>query len=340
ATRDAAYPAPGEYFYPPLGLWLFRPLAAIPMPVLSLVWLALKLLAIAGLTRICHRHFERLNPRAAIVLYFVFAYSGALYRDLAAGNIAIFEQLGLWGAFVLLLRGRPLAFGVAIALIAQLKISPLFFLGLLLVDGPRPRWKELGLSLLVFAAVFASNFALAPALARSFVARLASGGGNLAEWGAFNPSSLALLANFSAILDRKGLPVQPWADELLWAIFAGTALAITSFVVVRARRRRPDLDVREVIYAACLLLCVIAPRMKDYTYTLALIPSLALLRRSLTRRKWPLEGFAVLASVGPTYVPVLKWLSRLYPYLPLFAAGLLLALHLRELSRPQPAPKR
>ena len=205
--RETVFPAPGmEFFYPPVTLYFFQPLTALQFGTAYLLWFGLKLLALMLLLLIWHRTFEPLNPRYPMVLFFLLAYSGTLYLDLVAGNIAIFEQLVLWLGFSFLLRRRYLLFGFCIALVAQFKLQPIVFLGLLFVVEARPRWLELGISLAGFLALFSLNFLLQPVLMQSFIARISAGGGNLDERGAINPSMLAFIRDGISILSKRITP--------------------------------------------------------------------------------------------------------------------------------------
>lgn len=175
--RKKVFPAPGmEFFYPPISLYLFKPLAALQFETAYYLWFGVKFLALLLLLLIWHRAFEPLNPGYPMVLFFLFAYSGSLYRDLVTGNIALFEQLGLWIGFWFFLQRRYLLFGICIAIVAQLKMLPIAFLGLLFLIDVRQRWFKLGISLATFLVLFSLNFLLKPALMKSFIVRLSSGG--------------------------------------------------------------------------------------------------------------------------------------------------------------------
>jgi len=338
--REAVFPATGmEFFYPPVCLYLFQPLAALPFGTAYLLWFVLKLLALMLLLLIWHRTFEPLNPRFPMVLFFLLAYSGTLYRDLAAGNITIFEQLVIWLGFTSLLRRRYLLFGFCIALLAQFKLQPIVFLGLLFVVEARPRWLELGISLAGFLGLFSLNFLLQPVLMQSFIARLSAGGGNLDERGAINPSMLAFIRDGISIVSKRIHQLPLHVDTLVYIVAVLGVLTLCLHVFRIHRKKNTEPDLKSLIYVAILVFCVIAPRMKDYSYVLCLLPTLSILRRQKNDLV-PIWAVFVLAPSVSSYVPfpffdhfsVLS--SCFYSYLPLLAAGTMLLLYLDEFRKP------
>lgn len=337
--REKVFPAPEmEFFYPPATLHLFRPLASLPYEVASLLWLGFKLSALALLLLVWHRKFEPLNPRFPMVLFFLLAFSSALYRDLTTGNITIPEQLVLWLGFSFLLDRRYLAFALCVAIAAQFKLQPVVFLGLLLFVDGRPRWLEAGAGLAGFLGLFSLNFLLEPGLTRSFLSRISTMEGNLDERGPFNPSLLAFVQD-GIDLAFKGLHgLVPHVDRMIYAAAVLGVAALCCHRLRADREGRPAPDAKTLVYVACLAFCVVVPRMKDYAYVICLIPALAILRRQKELLA-PVAAFLVLAPSLSSYVlfPMIgrfDAFSRfLYAYLPLLAAGAMLWLYLEELRR-------
>jgi hypothetical protein len=339
SQREAVFPAPFmEYFYPPVSLYLFHPLTALQFGTAYHLWFGLKLLALLLLLLIWHRTFEPLNPRYPMVLFFLLAYSGTLYLDLVSGNIALFEQLVIWLGFAFLLRRRYLPFGICIALAAQFKLQPLFFLGLLFVVEARPRWLELGISLAGFLGLFSLNFLLQPALMQSFVARIAAGGGNLDERGVINPSMLAFIRDGVDILSKSIRQLPLHAGSLIYILVVLGVLTLCLHVFRIHRKKNTEPDLRNLIYISILVFCTIAPRMKDYSYVLCLLPTLSILRRRKDALVPIWAAFLFAPSVS-SYVPLpvfgkISVLAKyIYSYLPLLAAGMMLGLSLDEFRR-------
>ena len=91
------------------------------------------------------------------VFFFTFAFGSALLVDFTSGNIAVFEQFLLWLAFAALLARRPWMFALLVVLVAQFKLTPIFFLGLLLVIDERPQWKPFVGGTALFATLVGAN---------------------------------------------------------------------------------------------------------------------------------------------------------------------------------------
>jgi hypothetical protein len=336
AQREAVFPGPGswwQFFYPPLTLSLFTALTALPYGMACLLWLGLKLSALVLLFVIWHKGFEPLNPRYPLVLFFLLGYAGTIYQDVRAGNIVIFEQLGLWLGFLFLIGKRYLLFGLCIAVISQFKLQPIVFLGLLLIIEERPRWFEFGISLAFFVALLSLGFLLYPALISSFIGHIAAGGGNLFER-AGNPSLLALIQSVTDIVP-KTYQLPKFVDIVVYIVAVFGVLSTFLYFFVAYRKKHPNYDLRILVYAACFVYTVTAARMRDYSYIICLLPTLAMLRRRKDELELvPIAAVLVFAAPIAPGFPFVGTLSKyFYAYLPLLAAGMMLWLHLDEFRK-------
>jgi hypothetical protein len=233
--------------------------------------------------------------------------------------VSLFEQCGLWFGFAALLERRYALFCACVILVAQFKLTPIFFALLLLVAPARPQWKWFTVCCAGFAAVFSLNFVLQPALLHDFLNVAPA----LDERGTLAPGTLAFIRD---VFDLFGAHFsdRTRADE---ASFLITALAVGGFSVLaiaRHRRNVPEPNAKAIIYFACLAYVLMIPRMKAYSFILLLIPTLYLLR-ALPRRTLVPAVVATLAGMvmfphGTSLFPF-RLLSQLfYAYLPLVAA--------------------
>lgn len=318
------YPQGLSYLYPPIVLYVFQPLSELPYPEARLVWLAIKLFALACLIRLWHRHFEHLNASWPMVLFLALGFNAALLRDITAGNISIFEELGIWFGFALLVRGRPFSAGLILAITAQFKLMPVVLLGLLLFVGPPPRWKPFAVSLGAFAALFALNFLFLPEMMRHYIESFGYLNSNLDERGELNPSSLALIRDLVDKAARLGLPLTRSVADVVYLSYVGLFGLLVLWIVRTYDSVLNAKDPRWLIYCGCVLYVLTMPRVKDYSYIILLIPSLFVIRQILTGTLRPtllLPLVAVLIFTPPTfdYVPVLgsvvPWLQSYQPWL-------------------------
>jgi hypothetical protein len=327
-----------SFYHPPIMLYVYRPFTALSMPVASTVWWALKIVALAALLSIWNAHFLRLRLTAATVLFFILAYGGAIYGDLVAGNVSIFEELLLWCGFACLLRGRYALFAVCVALAAQAKLTPIFFAVLLITVCPRPQWGWFTATLAGFAAVFSLNQWLQPALFRNFWVVSAL----LDERGVDCPSLLALIRD---VFDRALGPSFTNAsrlDELLFLGGVAVVSAISGYVLVRYRSGVSVVDERLLICFSCFVFTLISPRFKVYTYILLLVPTLYFLRLVDWRPRMSLVALVIAVLVlfpqGSSLLPI-RFAFRLFnDYLPLFSAAAVWAGYLAVLDSSSAPP--
>ncbi len=318
------------FLYPPLTLHLFRPFAALPLRTAQEVWLWLKLSALALLAWTWLRGFVRLDGRVPPLLFLVLGFGSTLLVDLASGNVSVFEQLLLWAGLLALAGGRTWTFALCVALAAQLKLTPVAFLGLLLFVDRRPRWAEMAGGAAVFAGVLGVNALVYPALWRGFVRNVTT----VEEHGTVNASTLGLLRDLAGHLGRAGLPLPGWVPVAGFALAAAGVAAVTARRLLALRSEDPGHDARVAgILAYCAAFALVAPRMKLYSFLFLLPVAWWVLARHRWRPLLPLVG--VLALVPSPILrlpdPAPLFARTFYAYLPLLAAWGVWALYLRPL---------
>jgi hypothetical protein len=306
-----------SFYHPPLTLFLYGLFARLPFPVAYELWFTLKLAALAGLFVIWSRHFLKLEYGWRTTLFFILAYNGTIYADLSSGNVSIFEQLGLWMGFVALLKRRYAQFCVCLILVAQIKLTPIFFACLLLLAPPRPEWKWFAACIAGFVGLALSNYLLEPELMRDFW-RVAP---SLDERGTLAPGTLACIRDVFDQVGGAAYSDQTRADELIYLVVAAGVVVASFVVVMKYRRVTAAPDPKSIVYFACLVYALAAPRMRVYSHILVLMPTLHLLRVLPRRNLVPAIPALLLAlvvlPVGDSLLPF-RALSRFfYEYLPL-----------------------
>jgi len=313
-------PIPGQpeylhFVYPPLPAALFAPLATLNQSAAKVVWLVLKLLALWGTVRIWRRALGVERIAVPSLFFFTFAFGSAVLVDVTAGNIAIFEQFVLWLAFTALLARRPWLFMLGVVLVAQLKLTPIFFLGLLLVDDERPRWAPFLAGAALFAALTGANALLLPGQTQEFLASVSS----LGERGWGDPSTLGVMQD---LVDQlRGLRV-PLPEATAYALYLAAVIALMVRTVRwwRDQRAAGTLDRTVLVLVTLTLYALVMPRMKDYSYV-ALLPAAWYV---LSGPQAVTASVAILAVLVPRPLPQLKlWLPMVpqpYVYAPLLGA--------------------
>lgn len=320
SDASLGYPPNLAFLYPPLSLYVLEPLSFLPYRAAHLIWFVLKIAALYALVRIWHVHFERLSPMWPTVLFLAFAFNATILRDLKAGNLSIFEQLGIWFAFSLLLRDRAYSAGLILAAVAQFKLVPIVLLGLWLFIGPRPRWKPFALSLGVFVALLSLNFLLQPDMTRQFIDLLMSPSHpNLDERGDINPSSLAFARDIVDMIGRMGVPIGKSAANMAYAACVAL-LALGALWLVWKRPAAIERDPRWLIYLGCVLYTLTMPRMKAYSHIIMLIPSLYVVREIMVGKLQQASLFPLIAVIMLPHIQLsntggLDWLPAYVPLL-------------------------
>lgn len=332
-------PIPGQpeylhFVYPPLVASAFAPLAVLNVGAAKVLWLALKIAAFAATLQLWRRRIPAEQSAVPPLFYLTFAFGSAALVDFTAGNIAIFEQFLLWLAFAALLSRRWWIFAALVVVAAQAKLTPVFFLGLLLVIDERPRWTPFLAGSFVFATAVGANAVLFPGQTREFLASVSA----LGERGWGDPSMLGLMEDLVDQLRGLRLPIPTATATLLYLAAAGAVLGLT-VRWWRARRAITRHDPILIVLVTITVYALVMPRMKDYSYV-ALLPAGWYV---LTRRRQLTASLAMLAVLVPRPLPQLKlWLPlvpQVYTYAPLLAAFVLWSMMTEKPPAPAAAPR-
>ena len=264
-----AIPGQPEYLhfvYPPLLAAVFAPMSVLNVSATKVFWLALKLVAFWGTVRLWQRSIASRQIDVPPIFFFTFAFGSAVLVDFTSGNIAIFEQCLLWIGFAALLARRRWVFILTVVLAAQFKMTPIFYLGLLLVIEDRPLWKPFIAGTALFAALVGANALLLPEQSREFLAGVSS----LNERGWGDPSTLGVMQDLVDQLRGLRLPI-PFATA--YALYLAAVAAVFYHTVRwwRAARARGSVSGVLVVLVSLTVYALVMPRMKDYSYV-ALLP--------------------------------------------------------------------
>jgi hypothetical protein len=317
-----------HFVYPPLVAALFAPLSVLNVAAMKVLWLVLKLAAFVATVRLWRKRIGVEQDAVPALFYFTFAFGSAVLVDVTSGNIAIFEQLLLWLGFAALLSRRWWTFATLVVVAAQAKLTPVFFLGLLLVIDERPRWSPFIGGSLLFVLGLGANALLLPGQTREFLASITA----LGERGWGDPSTLGVMEDLVDQLRGLRLPLPAVTAHLLYLAAVATVFWLT-VRWWRARRAAGTSDPLLVVLVTLAVYALVMPRMKDYSYV-ALLPVgwyVLATHRQLS------ASLAVLAVLVPRPLPQLKlWLPlvpQVYTYAPLIAALVLWSM----LTAPAPA---
>jgi alpha-1,2-mannosyltransferase len=148
------------FVYPPFAAVLFAPLALLPLGLLKLLWTAA---GVALLAYVVHRCVPRAGLPAVVLLAVVATALDPVRTTLYLGQINIVLLALVVGDLL----GRPGSRwrGVGVGLAAAVKLTPLVFVGYLLVTR---RWRAAATALTTFVAAGVLGFLAAPADSAAF----------------------------------------------------------------------------------------------------------------------------------------------------------------------------
>ncbi|HEX2910317.1 MAG TPA: glycosyltransferase family 87 protein [Chloroflexia bacterium] len=254
------------FVYPPLTLLAFQPLSWLDYQVAAWIFVLVKLIMLGILLTLWQRFF--LEKQGGLVFYLLclLAFNGTLFIDFSAGNISIIEQFFLWWAFYFWLKGRLKLFCAAVLVAAFFKLVPLAFLGLLIFSRNPRRWYYLGSSSALGGLLIGASWLYDRALFGQFLKSM----GQIDERGIYNPSLLSLLRDILKIPPMEKLSLLDGGLYLLIAVII-TAVSWYYLRPVLKLKKSPDRE-KLILFLACLVYGLVAPRFKDYSYIL-LIPA-------------------------------------------------------------------
>ena len=327
------------FVYSPVMLQLLSPLAWFPYPVIYGIWLSAQVLALGAVIFLTMRALTVPLPHIAWMA--AFGLNGTVAAVLRSGQMSLMVlavlMLGVWA----LGAGRWRAATVLMTLAAVPKIWVLPLLSLIAVPLRLVRLLWMVGGVIVCLAIGMSGRWVFPELQLRYETIIAdfldfSGG----PAGPYNGT----ITNILATLEELGYLPQE-TGPTIWLGIAALVLAVSAFVCLRL----PGNQTARIFAIATLGLCLIAPRMVIYQWTIA-IPAMAFVLSRL--RGWPLAVMAVLALTPTLYVnryllqmsvdlpvdnlPFLLWsFSNYFVVL----AGWIICLTLRPSAEPSEAQK-
>ena len=243
-----------------------------------------------------------------LIIFSLLSFGMAVFWDVLAGNIALFEALLLYtGFYFFVYKKNASLLAVFIFAAAFFKIAPLFFASILMLHSLAKYRIQLALMAMGSLLVALLSWYLMPEHSSSFVQIVA----NLDERGDLNPASLALIRDVYEIFFESAS--QSIADEVLYVVYAAILCSIVYY-----KMNRYELTRFEILVLMILMYALIAPRMKNYSYILLVPVSLMII-----------QSFGTVTKV---ILMVLFCSLLLVPYQVLFLTFLLLILffHLKR----------
>jgi hypothetical protein len=272
--------AVNHLMYPPHTLAFFRLFAFDDLTAAKGAFLTAKLVCLAALLVLWTTWFVRAGGRGWFLAFAALGYNAAICRDLMVGNMSVFEQTLIWFGVFALMRGRLGLFCLLIILSAQFKILPVCLVGLVLLTDSRYKWHYFAGSIVACVLLVAGVYLWDPSAFLTYW-RLLADVGLMEPGGVIHPCARTMIKDIVAdAMKTFGVLEDLKPKTLAYPVYAVYALGVV-LVYLRVVRRRMDL--RTAVYLGMLTYAIAAPRMKDYSYMLLLVPTFELVRDRMTR---------------------------------------------------------
>jgi hypothetical protein len=323
-----------EFFYFPLSLQIFIPLARLSYNAAALVFLCVKCCLLVYLMFIWHVVFLEKRADPWFFLFCLVAFNSTIYLDFLAGNVSIIEQASLWTSFYFFIRRRFIVFSFFVGLVATFKFTPLFFGLLILLCRKDERYK----AAIAFGSIVCITVVVAWLIDRDLFAQFFSHALGVLDvpLEGFDPGLLPLIKSFLIFLTRRDWIIYP--TLLKWSLYllCISAIVVWTWKPLQELDITDQLDARFAINIMCLLFALLSPRFKDYSYIVLLVPAYFIMEKAVVVRPYPLIFLLCGLSAYHITLPGLERLaSVLWAYYPLLLAIVVWATYLIELNAPR-----
>lgn len=259
------------FIYPPISLLFFLPFQVIQFKLSFLFYIASNLISLLFLIKLYKKLIgeERFN---FFIILLLFAYNASFLAQIRAGNVTIFEQLFLWIAFLHLGNKKYYLFVLFVLLASVFKLTPLFFVLLLLFLPSKERFKYLMLSFISVIFLIFLNFIFSSDLSLTFLNEVILNRVSK-EGSSINPNLYSFINNFLQIVRIKELNIIKTSINI--ELFIYIILTFVILIVIGRNIKKYSIDQNLILYISSFILVyfLILPRVMFYQHFI-LVPSL------------------------------------------------------------------
>lgn len=327
------------YTYPPFTLFFYALFQQTDYNTAFHVFLLVKCALLVGLVIFWRNAFLGPAGDSLFFLFCLLVFNSAVFADLIAGNINLLEQILLWTAFFFFLQQRFALFCVFVLLAASFKMTPIFFIVLLLTSDHPKKYHYFGYAGTIFLAYLAVQYLIYPEMFMGFVRNALTVVG---ESGAVGPSTEKFVKEIFALLSQLIGPLPPVVISAV--VFALAALVVflsgrAYFLLKGTRTDHPDRD-KMILFLVCLVYALIHPRFKDYAYMLLIVPAYYIMKTTRLKKAFPFIFILSVLAAPHLMLPGFDFLSSImWRYFPLMIAYTIWGLYLFEIYSAAPDNK-
>ena len=317
------------YTYPPVTLFFYRLFAIPDYRTAFHIFLIGKLVLLIGLVYFWQREFLKESGDTLFYIFCLLAFNSAIFLDMIAGNINLVQQALLWLGFSFYIKGRYTLFCLFILIAASFKMTPIFFLILMLLPDDKNKFKYFFGAGAAFLVYLLGQFLIVPDLFTGFIKNALIVVG---EKGEVVPSTNKLIA--AVVEMMAGIAGSPPPQALASAFFLTAAAGVVFFSYKACvRLRLADTDTRSMmeVFMVCLVYALIHPRFKDYGYILLLVPSYYIIKNTAYTKLAPFL-FILFIMSNRLMLPIAASIYDIvWTYYPLMVAYCVWGLYLNHI---------
>jgi hypothetical protein len=328
---------PFLYNYPPVTLHFFNFFAQFDYKLAFHIFLIAKSILLIGLIYFWEREFLKTNANFFLGLFCLLAFNSAIYRDLIAGNINLLEQVFLWTAFFFYLKHRLILFCTFCLLAASFKMTPTFFLVLLLLADDKKKYQYFVGAGFAFFAYLLVQYIIVPEM---FTSAIQNAFVVVSERGSIVPSTFTLLSDvFKWFSNNAGLATPQAIQFAVLSVIVAAVILLT--YKAHARLKSTKMENRQMleVFLVCLVYALIHPRFKDYAYILLIVPAYYIIMNNRFTKANPFIFFLAILVYPPFIIPGTEIIFRFFwVYYPLMIAYVIWGMYLYEIFSFEKAP--
>jgi hypothetical protein len=259
------------YTYPPLTLFFYRLFALPDYKTAFHIFLIAKFLLLVGLVYFWQKEFLNDDGNVLFYVFCLLAFNSTVFLDMIAGNINLVQQAMLWLGFSFYIKGRYTLFCLFTLIAASFKMTPIFFIILMLLPDDKNKYKYFFGAGAVFLSYLLIQYLIVPDLFTGFIKNALIVVG---EPGGVVPSTNKLIAGIFEIVSKiTGMTVPHAFQSAIFIIIAAAVVFFSYKACLGLKQAQPDNRAMLEVFVVCLVYALIHPRFKDYGYILLIVPS-------------------------------------------------------------------
>jgi hypothetical protein len=229
------------YTYPPVTLYFYQLFSLVDYKTAAHVFLIVKCLLLIGLVFYWKREFLKEDADPFFYIFCLLVFNSAVFIDMIAGNINLVEQVMLWVAFGFYIKKRLVPFCIFVLIAASFKMTPTFFIILVLLSDDKNKYKLFVGSAAAFLAYLLIQYVILPEYFTGFLKNALTVVG---ESGKVVPSTLKFVGAVSNTLgDISGI-VLPAGLQL---VIVGMIIGGVGYLTYRAAKMLKSREIKILV---------------------------------------------------------------------------------------------